>query len=218
MLTKQEWLAALSAREGEKRLAALQKGRVCICGLGGLGSRVAELLTRAGVGYLRLIDFDKLEPTNLNRQLYFMDQLGEYKADALAVTLRRITPWVELDLHRDKITPDCGDKLLAGVDVLVEAFDNPGQKAMLVNFARERFPRVPLVAASGMAGLASGNHLQIRQLSKNFYLCGDGKSGVEQNDGLYGARVNLCAAEEALTVLQLLCGEQEKITGKGEQR
>ena len=88
MLTKKEWLQALADREGWERLSKFQQGSVLICGLGGLGSRVAELLTRAGVGHLRLVDFDVLEATNLNRQLYGMAQLGEYKAKALEENLR----------------------------------------------------------------------------------------------------------------------------------
>ena len=83
-LSREEWLSALAERHGAVRQEKFSRGRVAICGLGGLGSRVAELLTRAGVGYLRLIDFDRLEATNLNRQWYFMEQLGRYKAEALA--------------------------------------------------------------------------------------------------------------------------------------
>ncbi len=211
MLDKKAWMDALAAREGESRLAAFQKGRVAICGLGGLGSRVAELLTRAGVGYLRLIDFDCIEPTNLNRQLFFMDQLGKCKADALAETLQRITPHVTLDVQKEKITSDTLPVLLGGVDVIVEALDLPTEKAMLTNGVREHFSNCAYVAASGMAGLGSGNALKIRKISRNFYLCGDGSHGVEEQDGLYGARVTLCAAQEALTVLQILCGETARI-------
>lgn len=217
MLTKKEWLTALTAREGQSRLAAFQKGRVAICGLGGLGSRVAELLTRAGVGYLRLVDFDRIEATNLNRQLFFMDQLGKYKADALGETLLRITPYVTLDIRKEKITPHTLPVLLGGVDVIVEALDLPGEKAMLTNGVREQFPDCAFVAASGMAGLGSGNALKIRKISRNFYLCGDGTNGVEEQDGLYGARVTLCAAQEALTVLQILCEETVRIVERGEE-
>lgn len=218
MLDKKEWLDALAAREGKSRLAAFQNGRVAICGLGGLGSRVAELLTRAGVGYLRLVDFDRIEATNLNRQLFFMDQLEKYKADALAETLQRITPYVKLDVRKEKITSDTLPVLLGGMDVIVEAFDLPEEKAMLTNGVRELFPDCAFVAASGMAGLGSGNALKIRRVSCNFYLCGDGTSEIKEQNGLYGARVTLCAAQEALTVLQILCGETARILERGEER
>lgn len=215
MLTKEEWTEALVSRHGKSRQEKFARGRVVICGLGGLGSRVAELLTRAGVGYLRLVDFDKLEPTNLNRQFYFQDQLGRYKADALAENLKRISPYTELEIHREKVTETNLPALLRGVDVIVEAFDAPAAKALLVNGARETSPSVPLVAASGMAGLNSGNSMEVRSLSPFFYLCGDGKTGIEAGDGLYGARVAICAAQEALVVLQLLAGKtRQEITGE----
>lgn len=207
MLTKKEWLQALADREGWERLNKFQQGSVLICGLGGLGSRVAELLTRAGVGHLRLVDFDVLEATNLNRQLYGMAQLGEYKAKALEENLRWITPYVDLDVRVDKVRSENLPALVRGMDVVVEAFDNPAAKAMLVNFVRERYPRLPLVAASGMAGFGSGNDVQVRQLSRNFYLCGDRVTGLDKGDGLYGARVALCASQQALVVLQILVGK-----------
>lgn len=215
MLTKEEWTEALVSRHGKSRQEKFARGRVAICGLGGLGSRVAELLTRAGVGYLRLVDFDKLEPTNLNRQFYFADQLGRYKADALAENLKRISPYTELEIHKENVTEQNLPALLRGVDVIVEAFDAPAAKALLVNGARETSPSVPLVAASGMAGLSSGNSMEIRSLSPFFYLCGDGTTGIEAGDGLYGARVAICAAQEALVVLQLLAGKtRQEITGE----
>lgn len=210
-ISKEAWLSALIERHGAARQEKFSRGRVAICGLGGLGSRVAELLTRAGVGYLRLIDFDRLEATNLNRQWYFMEQLGRYKAEALADNLRRITPYAELDVHTVRITEDNLASLLADVDVIVEAFDNATCKAMLVNGVREQFPRCHLVAASGMAGFASANAMRVRRLSENFYLCGDGRSAADAGDGLYGARVNICSAQEALVVLQLLVGESVNI-------
>lgn len=210
-ISKEAWLSALIERHGAARQEKFSRGRVAICGLGGLGSRVAELLTRAGVGYLRLIDFDRLEATNLNRQWYFMEQLGRYKAEALADNLRRITPYAELDVHTVRITEDNLASLLADVDVIVEAFDNATCKAMLVNGVREQFPRCHLVAASGMAGFASANAMRVRRMSENFYLCGDGRSAADAGDGLYGARVNICSAQEALVVLQLLAGESVNI-------
>ena len=210
-ISKEAWLSALIERHGAARQEKFSRGRVAICGLGGLGSRVAELLTRAGVGYLRLIDFDRLEATNLNRQWYFMEQLGRYKAEALADNLRRITPYAELDVHTVRITEDNLASLLADVDVIVEAFDNATCKAMLVNGVREQFPRCHLVAASGMAGFASANAMRVRRLSENFYLCGDGRSAADAGHGLYGARVNICSAQEALVVLQLLAGESVNI-------
>ncbi len=91
--TKEEMYAALEERHGaeiQKRFAAAS---VAVCGLGGLGSNVAIHLARAGIGRLHLIDFDTVDITNLNRQQYFPDQLGEYKSQALKDTLQRIAPY-----------------------------------------------------------------------------------------------------------------------------
>ena len=215
MLSQKEWFDALESRHGAARQAKFRQGRVAICGLGGLGSRVVELLVRAGVGHLRLVDDDRVEATNLNRQLYFMDQLGQYKAEALVASLRRITPYAELVPRILRLTAENIPQELAGYDLIVEAFDGPREKALLCNTVRECFPQAVLVAASGMAGFSSGNRVRVRKLSPHFYLCGDRTADIRDGDGLYGARVNLCAAQEALTVLQLLAGETEKI-GKDE--
>ena len=75
---------ALVERHSEETQQKLEQGRVAIAGLGGLGSNVAIALTRIGVGHLHLLDFDRVDLTNLNRQQYFLDQVGRYKTEALS--------------------------------------------------------------------------------------------------------------------------------------
>ena len=78
-----------------------------------------------------LIDFDRVDVSNLNRQQYLARQVGELKAAALAENLRAIAPYTELEPHAERITEDNFASLLAGADVICEAFDRPEAKAML---------------------------------------------------------------------------------------
>ena len=82
--SKNEWTEALIARHGIELHERFSSATVAICGLGGLGSNIAFALARAGIGKLFLIDFDRVDITNLHRQQYKADQIGCYKANALA--------------------------------------------------------------------------------------------------------------------------------------
>ena len=82
--TKEEWNTALEERHGKELHKAFSSATVAVCGLGGLGSNIAIALARAGVGKLILIDFDRVDITNLHRQQYKADQIGMYKSEALA--------------------------------------------------------------------------------------------------------------------------------------
>jgi len=204
--TREEWFAALEARHGKDRQARFSRACVAVCGLGGLGSNIAVSLARAGVGKLILIDFDRVDISNLNRQQYKSSQLGEPKTEALAANLREIAPYVTLETHDTRLSDENAPTLLAGADVVCEAFDRAEEKAMLANAVLTRLPGKTLVAASGMAGLGSPNAIQTRRVTDKFYLCGDGESDVAREGTLYAPRVALCAAHEATTVLRILAG------------
>ena len=180
-----------------------------VCGLGGLGSNVSISLARAGVGKLILIDFDRVDITNLHRQQYKAVQLGQPKVEALAENLREIAPYTELELHDVKITEENAPALLAQADIVCEAFDNPVCKAMLVNVVLETMPEKYLVSGSGMAGMKSTNLIRTRKITDHFYLCGDGISDVNDGMGLVAPRVMACAAHEAHMILRILAGEPE---------
>ena len=207
--TREEWYKALEERHGKETQARFQAASVAVCGLGGLGSNIAVFLARAGVGRLHLIDFDRVDISNLNRQQYFPEQLGMFKADALSETLKRIAPYCEITFQSVKLTEENIPDILAPFDIICEAFDKADQKAMLVNTVLETFPEKPLVSGSGMAGLGSANTIQTRRVMKNFYLCGDGTSDVAEGLGLVSARVAVCAAHQATMILRLISGESE---------
>ena len=207
--TKAQWQAALEARHGKALQENFSQATVAVCGLGGLGSNIAIALARAGVGQLILIDFDKVDLTNLHRQQYKANQLGQPKTHALAENLREISPYLSLRLHTTRVTEKNFTALLENADIICEAFDQPQAKAMLVNGVLTAFPHKYLVAASGMAGLGSANAIRTRRVAKGFYLCGDEVSDTAKGLGLLAPRVALCANHQAHMVLRLLAGELE---------
>ena len=200
---------ALIARHGLELHKRFSTATVAVCGLGGLGSNIAIALARAGIGKLLLIDFDRVDITNLHRQQYKANQIGCYKAEALAENLSEIAPYTEIQTVTAKITEENFTDLLKDADIVCEAFDNAEAKAMLVNGVLEQLPRCYLVAASGMAGMDTPNTIKTRKIMKRFYLCGDEVSDVADTIGLVAPRVMLCAAHQAHTVLRILAGEYE---------
>lgn len=207
--SKNEWLNALNGRHGDALQQRFSCATVAVCGLGGLGSNIAIALARAGVGKLILIDFDRVDITNLHRQQYKAKQIGLHKTEALAENLLEIAPYVEIKTVTAKITEENFTDLIRDADVICEAFDNAEAKAMLVNGVLEQLPDCYLVAASGMAGMGTPNAIQTRKIMKKFYLCGDEVSDVADTIGLVAPRVMLCAAHQAHTVLRILAGEYE---------
>ena len=205
--TREQLDAALRGRIGPALWQRFQGAKVAVCGLGGLGSHIAVALARAGVGALSLIDFDKVDLSNLNRQQYKASQIGREKPLALAENLSEINPYLGLECHTLRLTPENIPAVLQGADVICEAFDKAEEKAMLVNTVLERLPQAIVVAASGMAGLGPGNAIRTEKVGKRLYLCGDGQSDVEEAGSLFAPRVMLCAAHQALAVLRVLAGE-----------
>ncbi|MGN0702387.1 MAG: thiamine biosynthesis protein ThiF [Lentihominibacter sp.] len=209
MISKDEWTRALIDRQGQELCSRFSSAAAAICGLGGLGSNIAIALARAGVGRLILVDFDRVDITNLHRQQYKASQIGEFKTEALAANLMEISPCIEVKTVTEKVTESNFSEILGEADIVCEAFDRAEAKAMLVNGVLEKLPECYLVAASGMAGMGSPNSIRTRRITDRFYLCGDGISDVEETMGLVAPRVMLCAAHQAQTVLRILAGEHE---------
>lgn len=207
--SKEDMQRALEARRGKDLQQKFTNSTVAICGLGGLGSNIAVSLARAGIGKLILVDFDKVDISNLHRQQYKADQIGRFKTEALAENLREIAPYIKVETHAVAVTEENLEALLSEADLICEAFDRAEAKAMLVNGVLEKLHTKYLIAASGMAGLGSANSIQTRRITNRFYLCGDGISDVADNIGLVAPRVMLCAAHQAHMVLRILSGNFE---------
>ena len=103
--TKEEWIKALTERHGKELQQTFSSATVAICGLGGLGSNIAIHLARAGIGKLILIDFDRVDITNLHRQQYKASQIGLYKTEALAENLSGLDGILVpvMDARRDQV-------------------------------------------------------------------------------------------------------------------
>ena len=209
MPSKDEWIKALNDRHGEDLQNKISSTTVGICGLGGLGSNIAIALARAGIGKLILIDFDRVDITNLHRQQYKASQVGMYKTEAIRENLKEINPYLETEIHTVCVKEENAKELLKECDIICEAFDDAECKAMLTNLVLEEMPDKYLVAASGMAGIGSANSIHTRKVTKRFYLCGDEISDVKDGIGLVSSRVMLCAAHQAHMVLRLIANEFE---------
>ena len=205
--SEQEMYRALEERHGAELQRKLKAASVAVCGLGGLGSNIAIALARAGVGRLHIIDFDRVDISNLNRQQYFPEQLGQPKAVALYDTLHRIAPYCNIRKDTVKLDETNIPSLLSEADIIVEAFDKADQKAMLVNCVLENMPGKYLVSGSGMAGIGPSNTISTRRIAKRFYICGDGVSDVDDGMGLVSSRVLICAGHQAHTVIRIIAGE-----------
>lgn len=169
-LSREAYFAALAKRHGTENQQKLTHAQVGIAGLGGLGSAAACHLARLGVGKLVLVDFDVVDVSNLHRQQYTCAQVGMKKTEALAETLCTINPFVELELHSVKVTVENAPTLFAGCPIVCEAFDEPDQKALLVETLLATCPDTTIVSGSGMAGMGSANTIRTRKALERLYL------------------------------------------------
>ena len=186
----------------------LKKTRVCILGLGGLGSNVAVLLARSGIGFLKLVDFDTVEASNLNRQQYRISHIGLKKTEAMKSIIREINPFVEVDILDIKEDRENIYSIVGDIEIVVEAFDRAETKAMILEELLTNKNKI-VVSASGMAGLGSANEIVTKKIKDNFYLVGDNYSDYEEYLGIMSTRVMICAAHQANVVLRLILGEEK---------
>lgn len=205
---EEELEALMVARHTPGVHSRLKAATVGIAGVGGLGSAVAVALARVGIGRLIIADFDVVEPSNLNRQQYFIDQIGDFKVDALADNLRRINPYVKVETHRVLLNPLNIPKLFADCTIVVEAFDRADMKAMLVNTVLSEMPEAIVVAASGLAGFGPNNTITTRRATRRLYVAGDAVSEAQPGNGLMAPRVAIAAGHQANQVVRIILGEE----------
>lgn len=199
----------LSARYSPQVYEKLKHAKVAIAGLGGLGSNVAVMLARAGVGHLLLVDSDIVEPSNLNRQGYFIRHLGLPKTTAAQDLIKEINPYITVDTRTVRVDALNAAKIFKDYPLVCEAFDCPDCKAMLVNTLLETFPDTKLVCGSGMAGYGSSNAIQTKRRIKNLFVCGDFSTESKGFNSLMAPRVAICAGHQANMILRLLLGIEE---------
>lgn len=198
---KKENVPEIFSKNVEGSYAILKNKTVGIAGCGGLGSNIAVALTRSGVGNLILVDYDIIEPSNLNRQYYFQKDIGELKALALANILKEINPDVNLEVHIQELKPKDVSKIFKNVDILMEAFDKAESKKWLIDTWCQKFPDKPIICGSGMSGIGKTDMLKVNT-SGNLIVCGDQFSTLK--DGLSAARVAIVANMQANEAVNLL--------------
>lgn len=201
--------AMIASRNSPELNLALSKAVIGVAGLGGLGSNIALSLARTGVAKLVLADFDVVEPSNLNRQQYFVRHIGMKKTDALKELIAEVNPFVEVVTHDVTLTAANVAEIFAPCGVICEAFDNVAGKAMMVNEAGASLRDKKIVGASGMAGYFSSNLIKTVKFARNVYLCGDLQNAAGVGQGLMAARVAICANHEANLAIRLLMGLEE---------
>ena len=203
-ITEAQFEKAIDSRSNQPIYSIMKTARVGIAGLGGLGSNIAAALVRSGIGHLTLADFDIVELSNINRQLYTLSHIGQKKADALPGILREINPFCEISAHTRRVTAENCKALFARCDIIMEAFDAPEQKAMLVNAVMEQMPEKYLIGGSGMAGLGNANAIRTRCITDKLTLCGDGITDVADGVGLTASRVMVCAGHMAARAIEII--------------
>ena len=185
--------------------AVLEAARVGIAGAGGLGSNCAMHLVRAGVRHLTVVDFDVVNESNLNRQFFFRDQIGQKKVEALKANLLRIDPGADIRSVDLRLDAASARETFADCDIVVEAFDVVEAKAMLVAALAPSGKRI--VTASGLAGWGRSNAMQVRRMG-NIVAVGDGETAVGDNAAPASPRVGIAAAMQANSVVAMLLGKE----------
>jgi len=210
-----EMEAQMAARHGPGILESVKGARVGIAGCGGLGSAVAVALARLGVGRLRLVDYDVVEPSNLNRQQFFVDQIGLPKVEALRDNLTRMNPFVTVETLELRLTRENLAEVFAGCTVLAECFDDAEMKREMTLAVRRDLPGTPLVTVSGVAGHGPSQDIGVRRVLEDVYLVGDNVSAAGPGQGLLAPRVAVAAGHQANLILRLLLGEDPCGDGEG---
>jgi sulfur carrier protein ThiS adenylyltransferase len=177
--------------------------RVGIAGAGGLGSNCAVALARVGLGNLVIADFDVVTESNLNRQYYFHEQIGEKKVIALKESIQRINTKVNIEIFDLKLNADNILKIFNDCDVIVEAFDRAEMKQMILETVLGELPEIPIVAGLGMAGWGDNESIHFRKEGM-LYICGDEKTEIAEDIPPMAPRVGMVANMQANTVLEIL--------------
>jgi sulfur carrier protein ThiS adenylyltransferase len=207
---KRELECLMAARHTPGVHRRVKKSTVGIAGLGGLGSQVAIALARIGIGTLVLADYDIVEPSNLNRQQYFVRQIGMPKVDSMRENLKEINPYVCVITHHTVIGPENVREIFGNAHVIVEAFDRADQKALFINAVSQQMPDTYIVAASGVAGYGDNNTIKTTKFSSKIFIVGDQRTAAGPGVGLMAPRVGIAAHHQANMVLRLILGKEGK--------
>lgn len=155
---------------GEAALSNFSKARICIVGLGGVGSWAAEALVRSGIGYITLIDMDDICLTNTNRQIHAIQpDIGELKTAVMARRLKQINPECRITIiddfvSKDNITDYFSTHAETCFDYILDAIDNARDKAALIAYCKRH--KLKLITVGGAGGQKDPTQIQIADLAK----------------------------------------------------
>jgi len=203
---REELEMLMAARHSPGVIEKIKNASAGIAGCGGLGTHAAISLARLGIGRLVIADCDVVEPSNLNRQFYFVAQIGQRKVSALKKILRAVNPFLEVEAHFVLLGKKNIPRIFGGVDVMIEAFDSKHAKATLANTFTAAFPDKPLIMASGIAGYGPSNGIRTRKIGKKLWVVGDLTSEAGIGSGLMSPRVGIAANHQANLALRLILG------------
>ena len=203
--TRDEYYSLLTSRNSPDIQNKISNAIVGIAGCGGLGSNIAIAIARIGIKKLIIADYDSVEPSNLNRQQYNIDDIGKYKVDALENNIKKFNPYIEIEKHNYKVNNENLYNIYKDCSIIIEAFDRVYEKHMIISeFFNEKFKYKYLVTASGLAGFDSSNIIKTTKLSDNIYLCGDTISEAKEFNGLMSPRVMIAAGHQANMALRII--------------
>lgn len=178
-----------------------------LAGAGGLGSNLATMLVRAGIGRLAICDFDIVSEANLNRQAYFIDQIGMLKVEAISQNLLRINPECKIDKFDKKLSSaNFAEIIPSNIDIIFECYDDAGAKAELFSYCISKRKDTPLIMVSGLAGTAPSDEIRARKIASSVWLVGDERSEMNPQNGTLSSRVMLAAATQAHLGIRILLG------------
>ncbi len=152
---------------GDAGLERLRNAHILILGVGGVGAYAAEQIARAGVGRITLVDGDRVEPTNCNRQLPALTQnFGRPKAEVVAERLRQINPFAEITGIVEFLRDSRIDELLddARYDYAIDAIDSLSPKVFFLMGCRKR--KIPVISSMGSGGKTAPELIQIADISR----------------------------------------------------
>ena len=203
MVTEKEFYDALAGRIGKGEACKLRDSAVGIAGLGGLGSNIAVILARSGVGRLVIADHDTVELSNIHRQCYPLESIGMKKTDAVMMEINRVNPFCKVEKHDIELDESSLD-IFSDCDIVGEAFDSAENKIMLIEGLSAMGKTV--ISGNGMAGKGPANSIITRKVGDSIYICGDGVSDVTTEGSLMPSRVTVCAAHQANAVIRIISG------------
>lgn len=174
--TDTEWQQRTELLLGEDKMLRLRNSHVLVVGLGGVGAYAAEMICRAGVGQMTIVDADTVQPSNINRQLPALHStLGRPKAEVLAEHFKDINPDLKLNVLSEYLKDERIPELLdsAEFDFVIDAIDTVAPKCYLIYNALQR--HLPIVSSMGAGAKSDITQIRFADLWETYH-CGLSKA------------------------------------------